>query len=141
MNTKTLLAALVGSIASFFLGWLIFGMLLASYAKDHTVVYAGLMKDNPSLIPLIIANCCGALLIAMICSWSNMVGLMKGAVIGATVGFLVELSYDTFTVAFMNLYTDNTYVIVDVIASTIFMAVIGAIIGWMMGMGNKSAAA
>ncbi len=36
MNTKTLLAALVGAIVAFLLGWLVFGILMAPMYKDQT---------------------------------------------------------------------------------------------------------
>lgn len=145
MNTKTLLAALVGAVVAFFMGWLIFGNLLQSFYTSHTTSYAGLMKDMESpgaavLVPIFIANFCWALVIALICSWSNMVGMMKGAVIGCTIGFLMQLSFDLFMYSTMNLY-DTTLIIVDVIVNTVFAAMIGAVIGWMMGRGSSQAAA
>ena len=143
MNSKTLLAALVGGIVCFLLGFLVFGILLDSFFKAHTVMYDGLMKDPksfgaPSMIAIFVANLAMSLLVALICSWSNMVGLMKGAVIGGTVGFITQLNYDLFNVALMNLYTDSTIVVVDVVLGAIFWSVIGGIIGWMMARGRKA---
>ncbi len=66
-----------------------------------------------------------------------MVGLVKGAVIGASIGFLMDFQHAMFNVALMNMYKDAMIVVVSLIVSTIFAAVIGGIIGWMMGMGKK----
>lgn len=143
MNTKTLLAALAGAVAAFLLGWLLFGNLLMSFYAAHTIQYEGLMKDmeNPAasmLVLIFIANFCWALAIAMVCSWSNMVGIMKGAVIGGTLGFLIQLSFDLFMYSTMNMY-DGTLIITDVVVNTLFGAVIGAIIGWVMERGSNKA--
>jgi hypothetical protein len=145
MNTKTLLATLAGGIASFFLGWLVFGILMDPMYKEHMMTYEGLMKDTDppavsSMIAIFVANLAWSLAIALICSWSNMVGFMKGAVIGATIGFLMGLQFDMFNLAFMNMYKDTMIIVVDLIVGTIFSAIIGGIIGWVMGMGKKTAA-
>ena len=142
MNTKTLLAALVGAIVAFLLGWLVFGILMAPMYKDHMMTYEGLQKDMEHLavssyIAIFAANLAWSLAIALICSWSNMVGLVKGAVIGASIGFLMDFQHAMFNVALMNMYKDAMIVVVSLIVSTIFAAVIGGIIGWMMGMGKK----
>ena len=145
MNTKTLLAALAGAVAAFLLGWLIFGNLLMPFYSSHTMQYEGLMKDmeNPAasmLVLIFIANFGWTLAIAMVCSWSNMVGIMKGAVIGGTLGFLIQTSFDLFMYSTMNMY-DGTLIIVDVVVNALFGAVIGAVIGWVMERGSNKAVA
>jgi len=144
MNTKTLVAALVGAVAAFLLGWVVFGMLLDPFFRAHTNEFNGLMKDMQSFgtmsyLGIFIANLAWTFMIALICSWSNMVGFMKGAVIGATLGFCMQLSFDLFNSTFMNLYKDSTIIVVDVIANTVFFGIIGGIIGWWMGRGTKEA--
>ena len=147
MNTKILLAALVGGIAAFLLGYLVFGMLMMPMFTAHeTSQYAGAMKDmtHPSassFIAIFIANLSWSLALALIMSWSNMVGFMKGAVIGLVIGFLMQLSFDMFNLALMNMYTDSMIIVVDVIVNALFGAVIGGVIGWMMGMGKKAVTA
>ena len=115
--------------------------------KAHTIQYEGLMKDMKSpaatsLIAIFVANLSMALALALIMSWSNMVGLMKGAVIGLVIGFLFVFEVDMlFFVGLMNMYKDSMIIVVDVIVNAIFWAIIGGIIGWMMGMGKKLEAA
>lgn len=146
MNTKTFVAALVGGIASFLLGWVFFGMLMDPFFQAHTNQFEGLQKDMQAVgasayLSIFVANLAISFLIALICSWSGRVGALKGAMVGATVGFCFSLNYDLFTSAFMNLYKDSTIVVVDIIASTVFAGIIGGIIGWWMGRGAKEPSA
>ena len=137
MNTKTLLAAIVGGIVSFLLGYVVFGMLLMSYYEAHEVTYEGMVKASPNLISLFVANLAFAYLIAIVIQWSNMPGIMKGAVIGAVIGGLVTLGVDLFFYSLLNYYKDFTIIIVDIIINIIFDAIIGGVIGYIMGMGKK----
>ena len=46
MNTKTLIAGLVGGVAAFLLGWVVYGMALDAFMKENTNQCAALeMKD------------------------------------------------------------------------------------------------
>lgn len=137
MNTKLVLGIMVGGVVAFLLGWLVFGILLMSYYESHQVAYAGLIKDPPNLVTLFIANVVYAAVLAIIMHWSKMVGMMKGAVIGAVMVGLISFSMDLYFYSLMNYYKDFTVVIVDVIVNIIFGGVVGACIGWVMGMGQK----
>lgn len=141
MNTKMLLGTVVGGIAAFLLGWLIFGIALMSYYESHQIAYEGMTKDSPNLPLLFIANLLYASILAVIMHWSKMTGLMKGAVIGAVISGLNTCSIDLYFYSLLNYFTDFTIVIVDVIVNIVFGAVVGAVIGWMMGMGKNEAAA
>jgi hypothetical protein len=66
MDTRTLLAALVGGVVAFLLGWLIFGMLLMGWMEAHMLSYPGLMKteEEMNLALMFLSNLCLALLLA-----------------------------------------------------------------------------
>jgi hypothetical protein len=140
MNTKILIGALVGAIAAFLLGWVVYGMLMMPIYDAHEIHYEGLMKNPPNMIAIFVANLAWALALALIMSWSNMVGLMKGAVIGISIGFLLSLEHSMFSIALYNMFSDSMIVIISIVVDTIFSAVIGAIIGWTMGMGKPKPA-
>jgi hypothetical protein len=54
---RVLLATVAGAITLFVLGYLIWGMLLASYFKDNEIQYAGLSKQPaPSLVSFFLSN-------------------------------------------------------------------------------------
>jgi len=139
MNTKVLLAGLAATVFFFFGGWLIYGMLLMDYATANTTVYEGLMKseDEMNFPALIVANAAWGFLLALICDKTNSNSLMAGAMTGAWVGFLIMLSFDASFYAFYNLFTP-TYLAVDLVVGTLFMAAGGAVVGLVLGSGNKA---
>ncbi|MCX6235701.1 MAG: hypothetical protein NT175_13445 [Bacteroidetes bacterium] len=140
MNTRLIIATLVGGIVSFFLGWLIFGVLLMNYYEANTTQYAGLMREMPNIILMIIANLANAFLLAFIFQrWAGIKTIVKGLLGGMLVTFLIILSMDFYLLACMNLYTP-TSIIVDIIVNTAFGGIIGGIIGWVLGFQKKVAA-
>lgn len=50
MNSKFIIASVAGGIASFLLGWLIYGILLMDFMKANSMYYANLMKEPPNMI-------------------------------------------------------------------------------------------
>ena len=50
MNTRLIVAALLGSVVAFFLGWLVYGILLAPYyeVNSELVIHPG--RDTYSLL-------------------------------------------------------------------------------------------
>ncbi len=141
MNTKTLLAGLVGGVAAFFLGWGIYGWLLESFMKANTNQCFALadMKDM-NMIGMIASNLAWGFLYAFILSWANATNFMSGATKGAIVGLLFALSMDLFFYSMTTYFTSMNGLLVDVLASTVMSAIIGGIIGWMLGRGNTAAA-
>ena len=49
MDKKILTSALAGAIASFLIGWLVFGIALHGYYMENSKPYEGLMKKMPVL--------------------------------------------------------------------------------------------
>jgi len=125
-------ATLAGAVASFFGGFLIYGLALARFMTDHMM--PGMMKDPPDWTHLILAQfVAGALLTLVIGKWAKVSGIAAGAAIGAQLGALVCLNFDLMMFATSNVMTDFSAVIVDVIAGTALMALTGAAVGWVLG--------
>ncbi|MEO8068756.1 MAG: DUF1761 family protein [Flavobacteriales bacterium] len=144
MNTKVLLAALAVGVASFFLGWLVYGILLDPYMKANTTVEGlAIMKnmENMNMMGMAIANLAGGLLVAWLLSRMGITTAMGGLFPGAVIGCLMTVMYDMFFYSMMNMYSSKMVVIVDVLASTVFYAVLGAVAGWVLGMGRKATTA
>lgn len=142
MSTKVLLAALAGGVVSFFLGWLVFGILLDPYMRS-TMTPEGLavMKNPPVMWALVAANLVWGLLLALIYSrWANISTFRTGAIAGAVIGLLISLSYDLFFHAFMNMSTGMTQLLLDPIANAVVSAVIGGVVGWVLGYGKRQPA-
>jgi uncharacterized membrane protein len=140
MNTKVLLAGLAGGIVAFLLGWVIFGMLLMGYYEANMIHYDGLMKGEGEmhLGLMFLSNLMLSLMLAYVFSRMGVNDLKGGLIAGAIIGFLVYLSVDLGFMAMMNMFANNTMVVVDVLANTVWVALIGAVVGLMLGRGKAA---
>ena len=133
MNARLLLAAVAGGIVSFFLGWLIFGVLSANFYTAHTNHFVGLDKMQPDLIALVAANLVYAFTFAYVFDqWAKISSWMEGAKAGAWLAFLWVLSFDLFMYAFMNLLHKKAFAM-DVVLNVVLGAVIGAVVAFVLG--------
>lgn len=134
MITRVLVATLVGGIAMTLLGWLIFGLLTAEYYKAHTINYPGLVNDPPVWIPLILFNLAFAWLIAFVFEyWAGIRSFGGGLKGGALIILPMAIGIDMQYMAFMNLYTGYSLLVIDVVLTTILGAIVGGIIGFTLG--------
>ncbi len=139
MNTKTIIAAVVGAVAAFLLGWLIWGVLLMDYFTENIMQYEGLMKEPP-MIPLIfVANLANGFLFAWIFNRMNIHTLYAGFQAGAIIGFLLELHDIVMDYAFLNWFENATVIAVELVVTAVFAGIIGAVIAWLLGRGTKTA--
>jgi uncharacterized membrane protein len=143
MNKKLIFAALAGAILQFFLGWLVYGILLVNFMESNTTHYEGLMKDMKGpgfMIGIFLSGLVMSFLVAYIFQrWGKFVTFMKGLSAGAFLGFFLALSYDLYFYSSMNLMT-LTGTIVDIITSTIMSAILGGVIAWILGYKSEAAA-
>ena len=142
MSTKMLLATLVGGVVSFFLGWLVFGILLDPYYKSHMVNYEGLMRNMETgevrMVGIALAQFCFAGLLAYIFDrWANIRNFAQGFMGGFIVMGLAYAGFNIFMWSTMNLGPYIMYA-VDIVANAIFGGVIGGVIGWMLGRGKSA---
>ena len=137
MNGKVLLASGVATIWNFFGGWLIYGVLLMEFYHSHTIEYEGLMKEMPDMLLLVISCFTSALLITLVVDKTGNGNLKGGAITGLWVGLLFQLSQDTGMASFFNLHDGLTVIAVNMVVTSAFYAVTGAIAGMILGRGNS----
>jgi hypothetical protein len=139
MKLKTVIAAIAGAVLYFFLGWLVYGILLMGFYEAHTVHYEGLMKEMPNLFAIFLSNLLMAFLFAWIFDkWANIRTFGKGFVGGMIISFLAFASMDISFAGMMNLYETPT-LIVDIVVSTVLGGLIAGFIAWILGMELKKA--
>jgi uncharacterized membrane protein SpoIIM required for sporulation len=138
MKIGTLLAAVAGGIVMFFLGFLFFGILLATFFQNYSVKYEGLMKDPPEVALIFLFNLVWAWLLAIVMDWANIKNLAGGAKSGAVVTFLLSLGVNLQYYAFMNIYTSFVPMVVDVLVVTVMGAIAGAVIALVLGFFGKA---
>ncbi len=144
MNTKTLISGLIGGIAFFLLGWLIYGMLLMETMTGYChpeLNKLNLLEADYIWWALIVSNLIGGLLLATIFSWSNTNSMGKGMSRGAMFGLLMVLMYDLRNYSMTTMYSDSAIICIDAAASTVMCGIVGAIIGWWNGRGATAATA
>lgn len=141
MDTKKfLIGTLVGGIAFFFLGYLIYGVALASFFNQHSVAATGSMKTMEEIVwwALIAGNLAsGALLTYIFLKWAHVTSFSSGASAAAAIGFFMSLSMDLIRFATSNSF-DLAASLTDVVVGTVMAAVAGGAIGAVLGMGSKS---
>ena len=143
MVVRLLAATVAGGIAFFILGFVLYGLLLDPMVmKPNAIEYAGLMKDPPMWVPLVLANFVSAFLLAYIFDqWANISTFRGGLKGGAIVWFLISLSYQLMFLAFMNFNKNYSPMAADVVGAFLMGAVGGGVIGAVLGMMKKGEAA
>ena len=141
MIKKLILATLAGSVVQFLLGWLIYGLLLANFMNSNTTHYEGLMKDMNTgsfMILIFLSGLVMSFLITYIFQrWAKFDKFFVGLNAGFLIGFLTALSYDLYFLASMNMFSISA-TIVDVIANTVVVGIVGAVIAWVLGFKTKA---
>lgn len=124
---------LFGGIAFFLLGWLIYGVLLMGYMTANTNQCANRPMEEMVWWALILSNLLNALLLTMILNWSGAKGFIDGLKTGALWGILYASSIDLSFWSMMKFFNNFLVLVVDVLANTLMMAVIGMIIVLLWG--------
>ena len=139
MNTKKfLIGGIVGGVVYFLLGWLFYSNLLAQYFHDHPgTVIADKPMDQFIWWALILGNLLSGFLLAYVFSKSGVSSLSSGLITGGILGFLMSSSYDLIMYATTNI-TSKHAMLADVATFTVISAITGAVVGAVMGMGNKT---
>jgi hypothetical protein len=134
MNTnKILVSALMGGVAYFLLGWLVYGILLASIFTPAEAI----QKNPMEVWAMIVGSLAYGVLIAIIYGrWANISTFVTGAKAGAVLGALSAVWIDFSMFAMYN-FTDLQTSLIDVVVHAAISAITGGIIGWWLGRGAK----
>jgi uncharacterized membrane protein len=139
MNTKKFfIGTLVGGIVFFFLGYLIYGMALSGFFTRHSAAAQGSMKQMSEIVwwALILGNLASAALLSYIfLKLGNIGSFGSGASTGAAIGLFVTLSMDLIHYATANTL-DLTATIADVVVGIVMYAIVGGVIGALIGRGK-----
>lgn len=141
MNVRVLLAAFAGAVASFLLGWLVFGILLkTTYEGMMTETGKTVMRPETEMVfwAMILSNLVYGLLLALIFNrWANISTFRSGAIAGGVISLLVTLSYDLGMYSMMNVWTGGAGFIIDPLANGVVGTIVGGVVGWVLGYGQR----
>ena len=141
MLPRVLVAGIVGAIAAFIAGFLIFGMGLSGYFQSQMSDAAkAVMTMEPNMALLIAGQVVYGILLAIVLDWAGSRSLSAGAMGGAVLGFFMSLFMNLMQLAFSkNMHVGSPWgmVAADVIGSAVLGAVAGAVVGFVLGKMNK----
>jgi hypothetical protein len=141
MNSKFLLSVLAAAVIGFLGGWLVWGMALMGYYEAHTTAGAlALQKEEMEWWAIILAQIVYGILLTWVLWKTNSRTATKGARTAAILVGLFTLGMNLFFHATMDMMTDLSILIVDVIVNAAFAAIVGAVVGWILGRGSTEMA-
>lgn len=136
MNTKTLITGIVAGIVLFFMGYLIYGLVMVNYFMSNMPSYPGLYKEAPELWAIGVGNLVWGILLAWSLNAAGVASAAKGASYGALAFFLYSLGSALVAYGQMNLYSLQS-VFVEALCMAVMVAPAGAVAGWMLGRPDK----
>lgn len=137
MNSRFALAVLAAMVTLALVGGLLYGVVLAGYIEPRVPLADVVMKRPPSLPWVAAAHLPFSLLLTLVISWRGSPSGRRGAVAGATLGFLMAASYDLSQYGTTRLWTlDLT--LVDPFITMVMVGSAGAVAGMVLGRDGGS---
>ena len=144
-NNKYWLAGIVGGVAIFLLGYLVYGIVLMKYMDEHSGLAADVISkvrkpmEQMNWGAMVVSNMATGFLIATVLSWANFTSAGSGAKGGFIVGLLMTLGFDLVVFSTTNMHTVESLV-ADILGFVVMTTITGAIVGMILGKGTSSAA-
>lgn len=135
---KILKGTIIGGIVFFFLGWLIYGILLMDFSMANYNQCMNRAETDMIWWAMILSNFALALLLTLILKWSGAAGYLDGLKTGAIFGFLLGLSMDLSFYSMTTMYNNLSVMLVDIAVYSFMLAVVGMVIVLLWGK-DKSA--
>ena len=135
MNIQKIgIAGLFGGITAFFLGWIVYGMLLKGFWAANSL--PGVNKEMPDFLWLVIGNLAYGLFYAYVLGGlANISDPMKGAMTAGIVALIMSVSFDCTMYGTTNIMT-MTALPVDIITSVVMGAITGAVVTFVWAKGK-----
>jgi hypothetical protein len=133
MNTKRFaLGVLVGTIALFAIGYLMFEVAFASFYAANVGSATGLLRESTLWWASVLQNLSEAVLLMLALNWTRASSIAQGLKIGAIVGFLVWFTADFGYYGFTNAW-NLTVTMVDPFLELVHHGIGGAVIVAVIG--------
>jgi hypothetical protein len=139
MNAKVLVAALLGGIAFFLLGWLIWGMLLMDMMAQYSNTACQKPEEEMNMLYMVIANLLWGYVYAYIFSnWNGAKTFASGAVPGAIISIVIGVAFDLYMLALTTMMTSTTPIFINIAANGVVGALVGGLVMWWLGRDGGS---
>mgnify|MGYP001134405439 FL=1 len=125
---KILRGTVLGGIAYFLLGWLVWGILLMDFFSANMNQCASRPMGEMVWWAIILSNLVMALLLTLVLNWAKAKSIVDGLKYGALFGLLfgagIGLSYWSMSTMYLNAGA----MVTDILVSTAVMAIMGLVI-------------
>jgi len=138
MDTKKfLLGTVAGGIVYFFLGFLLYGILLESFFASNMGSATGVSRGEEIIFwALILGNLSSAALLTYVfLQWAGIASFAAGLKAGLIMGLFMALGFDMIVYATSNMM-NLTAAFADMVVYSVMTAITGGAIGWVLGMGK-----
>ncbi len=129
MKTQQIvIGSLVAGISFFFLGWLIFGILLSPIMQANCSNIARPMEEM-LFGPLILSNLLWGLLISLSMAWTQRTGALAGLKTASLLGLIITCAMDLSLYSMTTYFNNLTAVVFDVFGNVLLYAITGTLLG------------
>ena len=139
MNTnKLIVASLLGGVTYFFMGWLVYGIVLRPLtAMPSEIASVVEFPEEEFKMSLMILSCIvySGLLSYIFLKWAGISTFISGAKAGATIGVLISLSVGLSMASMYRISTIET-TLFNGVGELVCSAIVGGVIGWVLGRGQ-----
>lgn len=140
MNSKTIIAGILGGICSFLLGWLLYGVLFKDMMASMAGSATGVMRADDEMVfwALILGNLIMGILIAYIFSqWASINTFMGGLTGGATFSGLFAAGFNFIFYGTTNVMAFSG-IFIDLVINIVMWGLTSAVIGWWLGRSSAN---
>jgi len=132
MKTRFILAGFAGGVVNFFLGWLLYGILLMSFFEANTQHYEGLAKEMPIMwLTALTCLATGYFLAFIFYRWANISTWKGGFIGGLIIGLFIGLIYDLSFLSMWNFYNVKA-ALVDILLAGLTHSITGLVVGMVL---------
>ena len=132
---KRIMATLAGFVVFFFMGFLLYGMLLMDFFMANAGSATGVYREDAEMVwwALALGNLLQSYLLVYIFSkWANITTFSSGLQAGAMIGLILGLGYDLTMYGTSNI-SNLTATLVDPLVVAVTMGATGGVIGMVLG--------
>lgn len=132
MKTQQIvIGSLVAGVSFFFLGWLIFGILLSPIMEANCSNIARPMEDM-LFGPLVVSNLLWGLLISLSMAWTQKTGALAGLKTATLLGLIITSAMDLSLYSMTTYFNNLNAVVFDVFGNVLLYAITGALLGLLI---------
>lgn len=129
---RCLLGTVVGGVVLFFLGYGLYGVLLASFFEANMGSATGVNRETIDFVALGIGQLMWGGVLTVLVGWKKAASAVEGLRVGVIAGLLFFLGFDLTLYASTNI-SNLTSALADVVVATILFGITGAIVAVVVG--------